>query len=263
MRVVIIGSGSVAEAFAIAVANANRGTIKLTQVFGRNKQRVKEVATLARCSNAKTDPKDLAEAELYILAVSDSSIAELGATLPFSEGAIVAHTAGSVPIEVLHKTSKLSRAVIYPMQTFSKGRSLNFKEIPLFIEADDPTVFAAVKFAAKALSHNVVKLSSERRKSLHLGAVFACNFVNAMFSASHDILVKNDLPLSLYEPLISETISKAMTPNVHPMAMQSGPAVRGDKETIERHLKMLEESPELIEVYKTISTYIWEISKRI
>lgn len=263
MRVVIIGSGGVAEALAVAVANASRGTIKLVQIFGRNVQRVNEIAQLAKCSNAKSDPKDLAQAELYIMAVSDSSIAELGATLPFADGAIVAHTAGSVPLEALHKTSKLGRAVIYPMQTFTKGRELDFSEIPLFIEADDPEVLASVKFAAKALSHNVVKLSSERRKSLHLGAVFACNFVNAMLAASYDILAKNDLPLTLYEPLIRETLAKAMIPNRHPIEMQTGPALRGDRETVERHLEQLKDSPELIEVYKTISTYIWEISKKI
>lgn len=263
MRVVIIGSGNVAEALAIAIANAENSTLKLTQIFGRNKQRIREIAALSRCSNYKSEPKDLASAELYILAVRDSAIAELGATLPFAEGAIVAHTAGSVPLEVLHKTSKLRRAVIYPMQTFTKGRSIDFKEVPLFIESDDPESLILVRFAAKALSNNVVKISSERRRTLHLGAVFACNFVNAMLAASTDILAKNDLPLTLYRPLIDETISKAMSSNLHPMQMQSGPAVRGDKETAERHIELLKESPELIEVYKIISKYIWETSKKI
>ncbi|MFI3289160.1 MAG: Rossmann-like and DUF2520 domain-containing protein [Rikenellaceae bacterium] len=263
MRVVIIGSGSVAEALAIGVASANSNKVILTQIFGRNEQRVNRVAMLSRCKNRSTNPADLAKADLYILAVSDSSIAELATTLPFANGAIVAHTAGSVSLDILPQTTTQRRAVIYPMQTFTKGRRLDFREIPLFIEADDQECFTMVRSVAKVLSNNVVKLSSERRRSLHMGAVFASNFVNAMYAASSDILAKHDLPLALYEPLIRETLSKAMLPNVHPMQMQSGPAVRGDRETIEKHIELLKESPELIEVYKTISKYIWETSKRI
>ncbi len=263
MRVVIIGSGSVAEALAIAIADADCGTLKLTQIFGRNAARVDEVAKLANCTDAKCDPTELAEADLYILAVNDDAIVELGANLPFSEGAIVVHTAGSVPLEALQNNSKLKRGVIYPMQSFSKGRRVDFKAVPLFIESDDTGAFATIKLAAKALSDNVVKASSERRKSLHLGAVFACNFVNAMLVASTDILAQNELPLTLYQPLIKETIDKAMQPNIHPIQMQTGPAVRGDKQTTQRHIELLKDSPELIEVYKTISKYIWETSKKI
>ncbi len=263
MRVVIIGSGSLAESLAIAVANAKNNTLTLSQIFGRNVHRVNEVAQLSGCQNRATNPMDLAKAELYILAVSDSSIAELSRSLPFAEGAIVAHTAGSVPLEVLPLTTTQRRAVIYPMQTFTKGRRVDFSDIPILIEADDMESFTLIKHAAKSLSNNVVKLSSRRRRSLHLGAVFACNFVNAMLSASSDILSQHDLPLALYEPLIRETLAKAMSPETHPMQMQSGPAVRGDQETMERHMEQLDELPELKDVYKTISKYIWETSKRI
>ncbi|MFI3248223.1 MAG: Rossmann-like and DUF2520 domain-containing protein [Rikenellaceae bacterium] len=259
----IIGNGSVAEALAIAIADTDCNTLQIAQIYGRNIHRIKELAKLVGCSNIGTRPEDLAKAELYILAVNDSSISELATQLPFAEGSIVAHTAGSVPLDALPKRETLNRAVIYPMQTFSKGRKVNFKDVPLFIETDNADSFAIVKYAAKSLSNNVIKTSSERRKTLHLGAVFACNFVNAMLGASADILSKNELPLALYEPLINETLVKAMQPGKHPKQMQSGPAVRGDRGTIERHLELLKDSPELIEVYKTISTYIWETSKKI
>lgn len=264
MRVVIIGSGNVAESLAIAIGSAEKSsTLRLTQIFGRNELRVKEIAELSGCEKTASNPEDLATAELYILAVSDSAIKELASTLPFANGSVVAHTAGSVPLDALPKNERLMRAVLYPMQTFSKGRRVNFSEVPLFVEADDSDGLTIIRYVAKSLSNNVIKISSERRAMLHLGAIFTSNFVNAMLAASYEVISKHDLPLTLYDSLIRETLNKTLSSGIHPMKMQTGPAVRGDRATIERHIELMGEEPEMTEMYKTISTYIWETSKKI
>ncbi|MFR9645414.1 MAG: DUF2520 domain-containing protein [Rikenellaceae bacterium] len=143
------------------------------------------------------------------------------------------------------------------MQSFTKGRRVNFREVPLFIEGDSP-VIAAV---ANAISSNVIEMSSERRKTLHLAAVFACNFTNAMLTATHEILSQEDIPYDLYRPLVEETISKAFTSTPH--EAQTGAARRGDMKIQSRHVEMLRHDENLTQIYKIISKYIWETSKKI
>ncbi len=263
MRISIVGSGSVAEAMAVALVAEG---LDLVQVYGRNRERVREIAEIAGRADL-AEGESLRVADLYILSVSDSAIEEVLEGLDFAEGAIVAHTAGSVSIDIL---GAYRGAVIYPLQSFTRGIRLAHREIPLFVEARDERTLSEVLKVANALSDRVVVLSSERRTELHLAAVFACNFTIAMMEAAHKILRNSNLDLSLYDSLIRETIRKATNPEVTPMSVQSGPAKRGDKATMNRHIEMLPrvisdggESDKLIEIYKTISNYIWETSKKI
>ena len=140
-RVVIIGSGNLAEALAQAVA---RSGLKLVQLFARNAQRGKTVAALAG-TQWTSDPAWLAEADIYLIAVSDRAVAEAAASLPIPAGAVVAHTAGSVPLEALPDRPTTRRAVFYPLQTFTKGREVDFSQIPVFLETDDEALRPELK----------------------------------------------------------------------------------------------------------------------
>lgn len=244
IKISIVGSGNVAEAMAAAVAKSEG--LELVEIGGRNTEQLAGLASKYGVEWSVTAM--LSFADIYILAVSDGAIESVAAEIPRHEGSIIVHTAGSVEMDGLD-------GVIYPMQSFTKGREVDFRAVPLFIEGADPRIEAT----ARALSDRVVSMSSERRRDLHLAAVFACNFTNAMLTATAEILERADLPLELYRSLVDETISKAF--ELTPKVAQTGAARRGDMAIQQCHEAML--CSEKREIYKIISKYIWETSRKI
>ena len=236
--VVIIGSGNLAEALARAVAASPLG---LRQVFGRNRDRVAAVAALSG-TVGESDPSRLARADIYLIAVSDAAVAEVASSLPIDAAAVVAHTAGSVPVDALARFPR--RAVFYPFQTFTKGREVDFSEIPILVETASPDLRGEVEAFARCLSRTVLYADSALRGQVHLAGVFACNFANQL------------------RPLIAETTAKALAA-ARPAAVQTGPAVRGDLPTQERHLRLLADDALLSDIYRLITQSIWETSRKI
>lgn len=255
--VVIIGSGNVAEGFARALHQ--RG-VEVRQIFARNPERGRKVARIAACEWSN-EPSCIAKADLYLVAVSDSAITPLLSSLPLPEEAVVAHTAGSQPLDAI-PSRFANRAVLYPLQTFTAGREVDFSEIPLFVEAANEALLADVNSFAKQLSGTVIESDSQIRSQAHLAGVVVCNFVNHLYAVGDDIMQGAGLPFSTLAPLIAETARKAIESG-DPSAVQTGPAKRNDMVTIERHLGMLADRPELQEIYKKLSQNIWkETSKR-
>ena len=255
--VVIIGSGNVAEGFARALHQ--RG-VELRQIFARNVERGCAVARIAECEWSD-DPTRLAVADLYLVAVSDSAITPLLASLPIPESAVVAHTAGSQPLVAIPARFE-NRAVLYPLQTFTAGREVDFSEIPLFVEAANEELLAEIKAVAAKLSCTVIEADSNMRSQAHLAGVVVCNFVNHLYATGAAIVQGAGLDFATLSPLIAETARKAVESG-NPSAVQTGPAKRNDMVTIERHLGMLADRPELQEIYKKLSQNIWkETSKR-
>ncbi len=255
-KVVIIGSGNVAEALALAIA-ANP-ELELVQLFARNSERGRHVAALAT-TTWSNDPACLAEADIYLLAVSDRAVSEVATTLPFPPTAIVAHTAGCVSIEALGEHPR--RAICYPFQGFSVGRRINFREVPLFLETADPELMPSLEAFARSLSARVYRADSAQRARIHLAGVFCCNFTNCMYTLAEEQLQQAGLPFDVLRPLIAETAAKAIEAD-HPAEVQTGPARRGDAATLERHRTMLTEE-HLRTMYNLISQTIWETSKKI
>ena len=254
--VVIIGSGNLAEALARAVAASPLG---LRQVFGRNRDRVAAVAALSG-TVGESDPSRLAHADIYLIAVSDAAVAEVASSLPIDAAAVVAHTAGSVPVDALARFPR--RAVFYPFQTFTKGREVDFSEIPILVETASPDLRGEVEAFARCLSRTVLYADSTLRGQVHLAGVFACNFANHMFAVGQQLLQEYGLPADLIKPLIRETVAKALdSPSA--AAVQTGPARRNDYRTRHKHIEMLHNHPELQNLYKNISLNIWETSKKI
>ncbi|MCM1300979.1 MAG: DUF2520 domain-containing protein [Alistipes senegalensis] len=253
--VVIIGSGNLAESLACAVAGSDA---ELVQVFARNPRRGPEVARLAGTSWTD-DPQRLAAADLYLIAVSDRAVAEVTASLPIPETAVVAHTAGSVPLDAI-PARFARRAVFYPLQTFTAGRRVDFSEIPVFLETSTPELRTELEAFARRLTRTVHYAGSAERAFIHLAGVFACNFANAMYTAGERILDKAGLPYPLIKPLIAETAAKACDAAT-PADVQTGPAVRNDLATQARHCALLADDPELRALYETISRQIWKTSK--
>ena len=255
--VVIIGSGNVAESFARALPKSG---VEVRQIFARNAERGATVAAIAGCE-WNNSAEQLADAELYLVAVSDSAITPLLSSLPIPAGAVVAHTAGSQPLDAIPAHFE-NRAVVYPLQTFTAGRKVDFSEIPLFVEATNSELLGRVKGLATRLSRTVIEADSQMRSQAHLAGVVVCNFVNHLYAKGDELMQRAGLPFATLAPLIAETARKAIESG-KPSAVQTGPAKRNDQTTIERHLRMLDAQPQLKEIYEKLSQSIWkETSKR-
>ena len=249
MRVVILGSGAVAENLAVGLGR------RVVGVVARNESRGREIAALC---GAEWSADVLPEADVYLISVSDRAIGEVSEQWNFPEDAVVAHTAGCPTLDALSPRIT-HRAVFYPMQTLTRGRRVEWSEIPIFVEGATPHALSVVESLAREISNNVERADSTRRSRLHLGATWVCNFVNMMFVAGSEAA---DTPLTTYRPLIEECVRKAMT--LGPRNCQTGVAIRGDVEMQVRHAEMLRSvAPQYEELYKLTSKTIWETLRKI
>ncbi|WP_420601418.1 Rossmann-like and DUF2520 domain-containing protein [Flagellimonas sp.] len=226
--VIILGTGNVAEHLCKAFSFKN--SVNVTQVYGRNVESLKKFnAYTETCS----DPKAIKEATIYIIAVTDMAIADVSKLLSNKKG-IVTHTSGAMGIDTL---TFENAGVFYPLQTFTEGKTLDFKSIPICIEAKQKSALNELDKLAQSISNNVHEITSDQRKKLHLAAVFANNFTNHLYQISEDLCKDSELPFSLLHPLIKETAEKIQS--MSPKDAQTGPARRGDKKSMENHLKLL------------------------
>lgn len=190
--------------------------------------------------------------DIVLICVSDNAIEEVVNKLPISNS-IVAHTAGSIPMDILKgKTSDYG--VFYPLQTFSKDAILDYSEIPVFIEGSSPETVKKLKELASLFSKEIKEADSQTRKSLHLASVFACNFTNALAGIAEGLLKKSGIEFSVLFPLIKQTVNKLEL--MSPKEAQTGPAKRGDTKVMMSHMEMLSESPDLGEIYSLLSSLI-------
>lgn len=251
LNIVIVGSGNLAYSLAYAIS---RSSNKLIEISSRNQVNAKQIASLTGAKYVNSLENVSPNAHIYILAVPDSAISEVIKHLPKSKGIIV-HTSGSTPIEAISNYSQNSCGVFYPFQTFTYGRIVEFKEIPLCIEASESETQNTLFAFAKSIGANPIEMDSEMRKWLHLSGVFACNFVNHILALSHLLATENEIDPALLKPLILETVQKALEGN--PADYQTGPAVRGDSDTLKRHYVMLSQvDEELRDLYIMLSSSI-------
>ncbi len=190
--------------------------------------------------------------DVYIIAVSDDAIIDVSKKIKNSRKLIV-HTSGSVPLNALPK--EIRRGVFYPLQTFSKDRKISFEQIPICIEAEHEKDLVLLNKLGHLISTQVLKISSEQRKTIHLAAVFVNNFSNHMFHLASEICTKNDVPFDILKPLIQETVAKIQL--LSPLQAQTGPARRNDTQTIERHLNQLNNKTHEL-VYEVVTNSIKE-----
>jgi len=254
-QIVIIGSGQLAAHLAIAFTYVG---CEIMQVVGRNPEKTRLLAQKHEADCVFSVDQINRNADLYVLAVSDNAIAEIVTKLPVLNG-ICVHTSGSMGMEVFnHKFA--SYGVFYPLQTFTEERNVDFSTIPIFVEANEPTVLTTLRSIARALTNQVYEVDSAERRKLHLAAVMVSNFVNVLLSMGNDILHDINLPFNLLQPLVLETINKAFDSN--PGHAQTGPAKRDDKETMQMHLALLKNRPEMADLYSLFSVYIQKINPK-
>ncbi len=252
IKVVIIGSGNVAQHLIQSFVNSK--DIDLVQVFSRQNEAVSHLIDSVKITS---DLSDLVMADLYILAISDDAIASVSSQLPFNNRFVV-HTAGSVSLEVLDEKNR--RGVFYPLQTFSKNRVIDYSEITICLESENEADFILLEKTAHILSDKVQKIDEKQRKALHVSAVFVNNFVNHLYQIGNEICSENNLSFDILKPLILETANKVMT--LSPTESQTGPAIRDDIQTIERHLDFLTDDNQNT-IYKTLTQSIQHNGKKL
>ena len=246
MRISIIGSGNVATHLAAAFKNAGH---RIVQVYSRNMQ---HAALLAYHVGAQAinRPEDVSsDADLFILAIKDDAIASFVPYLSI-HNKLIAHTSGAVDLQEVAKLTP-NAGVFYPLQTFSKTKEVNFKEVPLCVEGANEANTQTLETLARDISNNVYRVNSAQRKVLHLAAVFACNFTNHLYNIGEQLLADSGLSFDMLRPLIAETADKIKEHS--PAAVQTGPAIRNDEKTMQSHLQMLSDQPYLQDVYTRLS----------
>lgn len=195
-------------------------------VFSRTADSADALALRLGCI-ASTDIAAMPDADTVIISVSDNALPDVAAAV-FRRypDALVLHTAGSMPMQLLGDAGCTRYGVLYPMQTFSKNRIVDFADVSIFVEGNSPAALERVSSLARVTGGRVHAATSEQRKYLHLAAVFACNFANAMYAMSAELLESHGLPFESMLPLIDETAAKVH--QLHPRKAQTGPAQRGD-----------------------------------
>lgn len=271
MKIVLIGAGNLATHLGKALHAAGHDMV---QVFSRTMQSAETLASLLDAEPLTDIAQVRDDADVYIFSVKDSALVQLVAQLCRHEadglgedGAVNAlrkakkgehervflHTAGSMPMSVF-KGMAQHYGVLYPMQTFSKQREVDFSIIPCFVEANDEFAQKQIEGLAREISGRVYHLSSEDRKYLHLSAVFACNFANHCYAISQELLEEHGIPFDVMLPLINETAAKVL--EMKPKDAQTGPAVRYDENVIGKQSKLLENHPHFKKVYDSMSKSI-------
>ncbi|GHU94160.1 hypothetical protein FACS1894156_2030 [Bacteroidia bacterium] len=257
-RAACIGSGGAATSLLQALYHAG---CSITQVYSRH---LKNAATLAHKVGAEAIDnlqhyRD--DADVVILALPDDVIETV---LPCFAGskALIVHTCGSLAMQVFEHQGIARYGVLYPLQTLSRQRVVDMRDVPLFVEANTPANTIFLQSLAGYISKNVNEMSSAKRLQLHLAAVFACNFTNHLWSIATDILQNNHLSPTLLQPLMSETFAKA-TAAQHPKNVQTGPAYRGDKKIMQKHINLLNENELQQKIYALISESIQRSADRL
>ena len=246
-----IGAGNLATQLSKALWNKG---FNISQVYSRTEKSAKELADFFS-ANFTTSLNNIdRKADVYFVAVNDSAVEEVLSKVNFNNKLVV-HCSGSLPLSTLENYSE-NVGVFYPLQTFSKSRDVDFKEIPIFIESNSIKNEQLLLQLAREISNSVSIINSEKRKMLHISAVFACNFVNHFYTIAADILKSKEISFEVLKPLIIETAKKVQ--EMVPEKAQTGPAVRFDENTINAHLYELNSFTEYKQLYESISKSIFE-----
>ncbi len=277
MEIVLVGAGKLAKNLGLALFQAGH---RIQQVYSRTNESAEALANILNAQSVSSFEKIDRQADAYIIALTDAALADAVPTIVEGrEEGVFLHTSGSMPMSVFEGgatgnmtgnttgdmtsdttgganggATPLHYGVLYPLQSFSKERRVDFREIPFFIEGADEKALSVARMLAESLSTTVQMLSSEDRRKVHLAAVFANNFANHCFTVAADILEKYNLPFSHIAPLIAETANKIGT--IHPKDAQTGPALRYDENVIKKHLDMLADNPDAQEIYDIMSRSI-------
>lgn len=250
MNIVFIGAGNLATALA---KEMYRHELHISQVYSRTEDSASLLADQLNCPWTTSVDEIIPDADWYVFSVKDDALTTLVSSLKQNNG-LWLHTAGSMPATIFEGFTKRF-GVIYPLQTFSKKRKVNFSRVPFILEANNADDLTELKRISGLLSEDIRVLNSEERKQIHLAAVFACNFANHMWSLAWKILEDKHISPEILIPLIEETAAKIQ--ELSPAQAQTGPAIRYDKNVIDKHIDLLDDK-DMKTVYQLLSKSIYK-----
>lgn len=251
--IVILGAGNVAFHLTRALIE---NTCNVRQIFNRTLEHAREIGEANRISY--TDKiSEIEKADIYIIASADSGIEEFSHYIPYDD-VLVVHTSGSSPMSVLKGDYR--KGVFYPLQTFSKERTMRYDNIPFFIEAENPEDLKKLNELGNRISNEVHELNFASRMQVHMTGVWANNFVNHLYYIAGNICEQNNVPFDVLLPLIQETANKVIEMN--PKDAQTGPAKRGDQVIIDRHLEALQDDSRLLQIYQILTDSIKRVYEK-
>ena len=250
MKIVLIGSGNVATVLGTKIQNAGHDIL---QIYARNETTGKKLAEKLQ-TTWTDDPGKLNEnAELYLIAVADSAISEIASALRLPQKLWV-HTAGSVSMHVFKKNAD-QYGVLYPLQSLNANTTY-IPEIPFIVSGSSAEALERIAVFATGLSDQVTKATDEQRQNMHIAAIFVNNFSNYLYTITEKFCRLQNIRFEILLPLIRETTLRLKGKS--PELLQTGPAMRNDAETIEKHLSLLKDQPVLKEWYRLFSEKIIE-----
>jgi predicted short-subunit dehydrogenase-like oxidoreductase (DUF2520 family) len=251
MKIVIVGAGRIA--WHLGKRLKSKG-LPVAQIISRTGVQAEALAEMLHASWADSVDDLVSDADWIIIAVRDDAIQAVASALsPFVQNSLVTHTSGGTAGALLAPYFKRF-GVFYPLQSFSMEHTPVWSKIPFCVDAQSEEDVLFLKKIAKTIGNLVYRVNDEQRALLHVAAVFANNFANRCFAIAEKILEDKDLPFELLHPLMEETLAKALQDS--PARMQTGPAMRGDLDTVHKHLDLLSENPEWQEIYREISENI-------
>jgi predicted short-subunit dehydrogenase-like oxidoreductase (DUF2520 family) len=242
----LAGAGNVA--WHMGKALSQKGYV-IKQVLDRTPSSAKQLAKELNAESYGIPEDGIAGTDACLICVSDDAISSVIKQLK-PGNCLLMHTAGSVPLDIF-RNNATNYGVLYPLQTFTKDRPLDYSQIPFLIEANTPENLGRINQIASSVSGRIMEADSAQRLLIHLAGVFASNFSNHMYALAEKLSMENNMPFDLLKPLISETTAKAM--DMSPRKAQTGPAARNNIKVIEKHLELLKDHPRLQELYRLIS----------
>jgi predicted short-subunit dehydrogenase-like oxidoreductase (DUF2520 family) len=251
-HITFIGSGNVASHLARALENAGHHIDEVYSPDGSSASKL-----ISRLYNAEAIASldfSHSKSEVFIIAIPDAAVEEVAQEVILPEEAILVHTSGTLPCSVLGYAATPHIGVFYPLQTFTKNKDLNLSEVPFLLEGESGKVKDALKVLAQSISKNVKWVDVRDRSRIHLAAVFASNFTNHLLTISRKILKNAKLDTEILQPLIAEVINKAL--EIGPEKAQTGPAIRRDLPTMDKHMAMLSDQEDIAQIYQVISQHI-------
>ena len=251
VKTCVIGAGNVASSLVPALKEAG---YTILQVFSRTRMSAETLAYRVGASAVTNPEKVMATADIYLYCLKDDVLANLREMpLPYTQGVHI-HTSGTMSMRIFEALGCRQFGVLYPFMTFTRGRKIEMRQVPLFIEYNGRVAELALREMTEEISDVVGMLTEERRQALHIAGVFANNFVNALYDIAENTLKEADLDIQVLTPIINETLAKYIDLGAHDA--QTGPAVRGDMSVIEKHITNLENNRDTQEVYLAVTNYI-------
>jgi len=251
-NIAFIGAGNLAWHLAPELENYGH---KVSLVNNRSKKNaIALIDRLYKASYKKNLDFSRSDIDIVVIAVNDNCIEEIASEIVIPKHCCIIHTSGTQSIDILELSAAHHYGVLYPLQTFTKGVKASFKDTPIFVEGNGEYTYNVLQELTRKLSKQVYKLESEQRSTLHLSAVIASNFSNHMLTIAKSLMDKQDMSFDLLQNVVYSMVQKAF--DIGPENGQTGPAIREDLATLEKHRKLLKSDRDLHKLYTLISNHI-------